>query len=192
MPVNTSFLPDSSYVVLGLLSFGSRLTGYEIRQWALGSTRFFWSAPAMSQIYRELGRLEASGYVSSRDEAVDDRARTTYGITRRGRTELSRWVNDAPLEEPEFRHPAALRLFLGHMADRMRLVEILEEHHRWVSDLLADLAEVDAGLAGDPAFEYPSLVAQWGHRFYGGERRATAEIVKALSAEPGGDQRTRP
>jgi DNA-binding PadR family transcriptional regulator len=183
MSVNDEFLPDSSYVVLGLLSFGPRLTGYEIRQWALGSTRFFWTAPAMSQIYRELGRLEAAGLVTSRDEAVDDRARTTYGITRRGRTELSRWVNDAPLDEPVFRHPAALRLFLGHMADRDRLVELLQEHHRWVSDLLADLAEVDAGLADDPSFAYPRLVAQWGHRFYGGERRATREAITTLEAD---------
>ena len=52
------FLPGSAYAVLGLLSFGAELSGYELRQLALNSLRFFYWTPAQSQIYRELRRLQ--------------------------------------------------------------------------------------------------------------------------------------
>lgn len=176
-----AWLPTTSYIVLGLLSFGARLTGYELRQWALGSTRFFWAAPAMSQIYRELDRLEERGMVDRRDESGDhDRARTTFGLTDRGLAELRRWVDDAPFEPPLIRHPAAFRLFLGHVGDRSRLVALLEEHRRWADEVLADLAAVGADLEGDDRFTYPSMVVRWGTTFYGSERRATDDAIGSL------------
>jgi len=54
-------LPTTAWAVLGLLSFGRELSGYELRKWADASIRFFYGSPAMSQIYRELRRLEAVG-----------------------------------------------------------------------------------------------------------------------------------
>ncbi len=36
-----TFLPTTTYAVLGLLSLGEELSGYELRQWALRSLRFF-------------------------------------------------------------------------------------------------------------------------------------------------------
>jgi len=178
-----SWLPASSYVVMGLLSFRPNMTGYELRLMALDSIRFFWSAPAMSQIYRELDRLETAGHVIAVDESAGgERARTAYRLTEAGRSELARWVEDAPFEEPTIRHPAALRLFLGHVADRDRVIEVLEQHRAWVTELLADLAEVDAAITGDDTAGYAGLVARWGTRFYGTERRATAEALGELRA----------
>jgi len=84
-------LPTTSYVVLGLLSFDRELTGYEYKRWADGSLRFFFSSPAMSQIYDELERLQRYGYVRSRDDSGGaDRARRTFRITAAGRTALRR------------------------------------------------------------------------------------------------------
>jgi len=60
-------LPATGYAVLGLLSFGRELTGYELKQWADGSLRFFYWSPAVSQIYSELKRLEI-GPVVQREE----------------------------------------------------------------------------------------------------------------------------
>lgn len=175
------WLPATSYIVLGLLSFETRLTGYELRQWALGSTRFFWAAPAMSQIYRELERLESSGFVDQLDESGEhERNRTTYGLTSAGRNELRRWVNDAPFEPPTIRHPAAFRLFLGHVGDRERLVEFMTAQRDWADQVLADLATVEADLADADGFHYPSLVANWGMTFYGGEASATNDVIRSL------------
>lgn len=175
------WLPTTSYVVLGLLSFGTRLTGYEIRQWALGSTRFFWSAPAMSQIYRELERLQGLGLVDELDESGDhERARTTYAVTPRGRRELKRWIDESPYEAPTIRHPVVLRLFLGHVADRDRLVELLEAQRDWADSVLADLRAVQNDLEGDERFEFPRAVASWGLDFYGTESIASGRAVEHI------------
>jgi DNA-binding PadR family transcriptional regulator len=178
------FLPDTSYVVLGLLSFGRRLTGYELRRWAQDSIRFFWAVPAMSQIYRDLERLAAHGYVTAREEPAGERPRTTYGITGAGRRELRRWLDHAPVGEPTVHHPVALRLFLGHATTPSRLVEVLEEHRRHVDELLAELRAVTAGLGDDPTFEAPRRVARWGRTFYGAERRAVREALVRVEETP--------
>jgi DNA-binding PadR family transcriptional regulator len=67
------FLPGTAYAVLGLLSFGPELSGYELRQLALNSLRFFYWTPAQSQIYRELRRLAGLGYVTGREVSQDSR-----------------------------------------------------------------------------------------------------------------------
>ena len=50
-------IPVTGYAILGLLTFGDELTGYEIKQRADMTLRFYWVSPAMSQIYTELRRL---------------------------------------------------------------------------------------------------------------------------------------
>ena len=42
-------LPVTGYALLGLLTFGDELTGYELKQRADRTLRFYWVAPAMSQ-----------------------------------------------------------------------------------------------------------------------------------------------
>ena len=58
-------LPATAWAVLGLLSFGRDLTGYDLKKWADSSLRFFYWSPAISQIYGELRRLESLGYVET-------------------------------------------------------------------------------------------------------------------------------
>ena len=59
-------LPLTAWAVLGMLSFGRELSGYDLKKWADSSLRFFYWSPASSQIYAELRRLERVGYVESR------------------------------------------------------------------------------------------------------------------------------
>jgi len=42
-------LPTTSYALLGLLTFGDELTGYELKRRADNTLRFYWVAPAMSR-----------------------------------------------------------------------------------------------------------------------------------------------
>jgi DNA-binding PadR family transcriptional regulator len=79
-------LTTTSYALLGLLAFdqGSTsrgLTGYELKQRADNTLRFYWVSPAMSQIYTELARLATAGAVvatlgaaADDDSAASDRA----------------------------------------------------------------------------------------------------------------------
>jgi DNA-binding PadR family transcriptional regulator len=92
-------LPVTSYALLGLLTFGDELTGYELKQRADVTLRFYWTAPAMSQVYTELGRLASEGLVSPVTEG--DRGRTTrYRITARGRRALRTWMEQTPAGFP--------------------------------------------------------------------------------------------
>ena len=187
------FLPTTAYAVLGLLSFGAELSGYELRQWALRSLRFFYWSPAQSHIYKELRRLEERGLATGRRVAQDDRPdKRVFAITEAGRGELRRWLHDAPVAPPMLKFESALRLFLGHAADPERLVQVLDEHRAAVQRTLDDLAEVRAMLvaggppeAGDAAPErwsLPAAVAGWGEALWRGDLETTEDLRRALEA----------
>src|SRR5215211_3241740 len=74
-------VPATGWTLLGLLSFGRELTGYELRRWAGNSLRHFYAAPAMSQVYAELERLEAAGHTASREVAQGARQVRVHRIT---------------------------------------------------------------------------------------------------------------
>lgn len=175
------FLPVTAYAVLGLLSFGRDLSGYELRQWALGSLRFFYWSPAQSQIYRELRRLEAEGYVTSLAVEQHDRPdKKVYSITAAGRRELRRWIDEAPVERPVIKHPVGLRVFLGHLTSTDRLRELLEEHRRSIDSILDELESTAIALEDDPSAEFARRVARWGMRFYSGDLSGAGEVLAGL------------
>ena len=102
-------LSATAWAVLGLLSFGRELSGYEVRKWADASLRFFYGSPAMSQVYRELRRLEARGYATSRPAPRDEpRRKRLYRITPAGKAALRAWLRDTPVEAPAVRHGAGI------------------------------------------------------------------------------------
>jgi DNA-binding PadR family transcriptional regulator len=178
----SGFLPGSTYAVLGLLSFGAELSGYELRQLALNSLRFFYWTPAQSQIYRELRRLAGLGYVSGREVSQEGRPdKVAYSITEAGQAELTRWLEGAPVAPPAIRYDTALRLFFGHATTPDRLRTLLAEHRAHLERMLAELHTVRAMLEGDPTLALPRIVADWGDRLYGGELAALDEVAAALA-----------
>src|SRR3954451_22230 len=107
-------LPTPSYALLGLLTLGDDLTGYELKQRADLTLRFYWVSPAMSQVYSELRRLGERGLV---EPVVDDGGTTRYRITDAGRAVLADWMDETPAGFPVLKHPVALRLLMGHVVD---------------------------------------------------------------------------
>jgi PadR family transcriptional regulator AphA len=95
------------HAVLGMLSVSS-CTGYELMQWFDSSLQHAWHA-SHSQIYPELGKLEAEGLA----EVVDEGARRskTYAVTDAGRDELRRWLLESEPNRAQ-RNETALRWFL--------------------------------------------------------------------------------
>jgi DNA-binding PadR family transcriptional regulator len=178
----SGFLPDTTYAVLGLLSFGSELSGYELRQLARNSLRFFYWSPAQSQIYRELRRLAGLGYVTGRKVSQASRPdKVAYSITQAGRAELGRWLETAPVAPPAIRYDAALRLFFGHVTSPQRLREIVAQHQRHLEGLLDQLREVRAMLGSDPSLALPRIIADWGEHLYTHEAEAVSQVDAALS-----------
>src|ERR1700749_4253598 len=97
-------LPVTAYALLGLLTGGDDLTGYELKRRADNTLRFYWVAPAMSQIYSELSRLTEHGLVEPVPSQSEGRTTTAYRITRAGRRVLRTWMDDSPVGFPVLKH----------------------------------------------------------------------------------------
>ncbi|WP_114422796.1 PadR family transcriptional regulator [Nocardioides houyundeii] len=173
-------LPITSYALMGLLTFGDELTGYELKQRADNTLRFYWQSPAMSQVYSELARLTDEGLLHRRGQGRG----TTYTLTARGRLELESWMDDTDAGFPIFKHPQALRLMIGHLSDPGRLTKMLESYLEDVARARTDLLEVRESLRGADAagqpFRYPSLVADWGLAHFESEKAIAEQVIDRL------------
>jgi DNA-binding PadR family transcriptional regulator len=176
-------LPVTSYALLGLLTFGDELTGYELKQRADRTLRFYWVSPAMSQVYSELARLAERGLVRQTGEGRG----TTYALTAAGREALTAWMQDSEPGFPVLKHPVALRLLLGHLVDPETTLARLEQHLKALTEERAALVAVRESLEGrdavDQPFHHPSLVADWGLAYLEGEQRVVADLVERIRAE---------
>jgi DNA-binding PadR family transcriptional regulator len=181
-------LPVTAYALLGLLTFGDELTGYELKQRADNTLRFYWVAPATSQIYTELARLTAHAYVEPVTTHGQGRRTTAYRITTAGEQALHDWVAESRVGFPTLKHPVLLRLLIGHASDPVRIRQILEEYVAELADALDDLRQVRDSLRGadapGEAFHYPSVVAEWGLDYFAAETRHTRRALARLSPTP--------
>ena len=175
---------QTGYTLLGLLSFGRELSGYELKQMA-ENLRFFWSAPAMSQVYREVERLAAAGLVAQRS-VVRDGTRSTkvYRLAPAGEKAVRAWLAEIP-EPPVLKHPIALRVFFGHLLDPEDLRRAVEAHRDWCEQVLHDLNTVRDGLGDNPSWRNAALVAEWGLEYYQGDLEAVARVEQAATDEAG-------
>jgi DNA-binding PadR family transcriptional regulator len=174
-------LPVTSYALLGLLTFGDELTGYELKQRADLTLRFYWTSPAMSQVYSELSRLTDRGLVA----VVNPGERTTrYRITDEGHDRLREWMSGQQAGFPQLKHPVALKLLMGHVVDVETTIAMLEEYVDELARNRADLSTVRESLAGrdapGEAFRNPALVADWGLAYYDAEERIAVETIARL------------
>jgi DNA-binding PadR family transcriptional regulator len=177
---------QTGYTLLGLLSFGRELSGYELKHWA-DNLRFFWSAPAMSQVYREVERLTAAGLVDQR-RVVRDGARSTkvYRLTPGGERVIRAWLATPP-GPPMLRHPVALRVFFGHLLDPDELRAAVEAHRAWCDEMLDQLGRVRDGLDGDERWRYVAQVAEWGLDYYRGEQAAVDGVERSITSRADDD-----
>jgi len=174
-------LPTTSYAILGLLTFGQELSGYELKQWADSTLRFYWTAPAMSQIYTELNRLAQRRLVLSREVGGGpSRTTTRYRVSAKGARELRRWLAESEPGFPVLKHPIALRLLLGHLMDPGQVRDMLESYDAVLAAQRRDLRAVLDGIGNDPTLEYPAHVARWGLSYYDSETDAVRRVLKAL------------
>jgi DNA-binding PadR family transcriptional regulator len=158
-------IPATAWAVLGILSFGRELTGYDIKNWSDAILHFFYWSPATSQIYTELRRLEDLGLVSSRSVARDEvRDKTVYAITPIGTEALRSWQATVDAEAPVLKHGVLLRIWLGHLAEPDRLREQISEHHDRLLAELAAARESQEQADAEPDWAYPALVASWAVR----------------------------
>jgi DNA-binding PadR family transcriptional regulator len=172
-------LPSTSYAVLGLLSFGRELSGYELKKWADHSLRFFYWSPALSNIYGELRRLEARGYVEARAVAQDDlRNKRLFAITPPGRAALAAWVQGQPPAPLVTKDQLLLKVWAGHIVERERLQELVAEEERVAAETV-DAVRYSLGAADQ--FGNSALIERFCLRMSEARAAALAELREALA-----------
>ncbi|WP_030257709.1 PadR family transcriptional regulator [Streptomyces violens] len=176
-------MPATGWAVLGLLSFGTELSGYDLKKWADWSLGFFYWSPSFSQIYGELKRLEKAGYATSRmvTPETGGRGKRVYRITEAGTAAVRTWTREAPVEPPVLKHGVMLRLWLGHLMGPARMRDVLATHQDYAETMRRRAAADAEGAATEPAWAYTELTLKWAERYYAAERERAAEMLAELA-----------
>ncbi len=123
------------HALLGLIHYGPA-TGYDLKGRFRNSIYFFWNA-TLPQIYRTLGKMEASGWIASTVEHRDGKpSRKVYRVSEAGEKEFERWLGEAPgTLVPHV--PMLIKVFFGARLPRGRFVEEIRgvrEYHARLLD----------------------------------------------------------
>ena len=114
--------------LLGLLN-DRPMTGYDLKRIFDDTIGFFWAAQ-MSQIYRELNKLEEKGLVKSEVEPQEKRPdRKVYQLTKEGRETFLSWLNRFPNQLSQVsRSRFLMRIFFS---SRIKLDELAFQIKRY-------------------------------------------------------------
>lgn len=187
-------LPATSWAVLGMLTLGEGLTGYDLKKWADWSIGFFYWSPSISQIYAELKKLETAGLVVS--EMVSEpgeRGRRVYRITGRGTRAVRNWSRDAPVEQPVLKHGLMLRLWMGHLNEPEQLKELVQSHIENM-EAMRERAKLHGDHATrEPAWAFSTMSLIWAERYFQAEIDLARGILDDIdtAAETFGQVRNR-
>lgn len=112
------------YGLLGLLNYG-KMSGYDLDKVFKDSLAFFWRGQT-SQIYRELGAMEKSGWITSEIEFQTDKPnKKWYSLTPDGKKELMNWLaspEGAVEDMLHVRSPFLMRLFFAFIISHIYLL----------------------------------------------------------------------
>lgn len=180
MPKSSKPLANTSYAVLGLLSFGEELSGYEIRKEAAALKFFYWS-PAQSQIYSELRRLESASYVTSQKVEQEGKPnKQLYKITDAGLKELQTWLSNEAVENTVMKHSMLFKLFFAHVTGQDVLIENLNSFITQSKEQLSQLAIVQEYIEVDQKNPYQAHVLDWGEQHYQAEIASAEKLLEQL------------
>ena len=122
--------------LLGLLNHRP-MAGYDLKKMLDHPMGFFWAAQ-LSQIYRELNKLEEKGLVKSAIEPQEKRPdRKVYQLTKEGRETFLNWLNKFPDQLSEqYRSKFLMRIFFS---SKIKLDELAFEIKRYKKEIEEEL-----------------------------------------------------
>ncbi|HCU51966.1 MAG TPA: PadR family transcriptional regulator [Micromonosporaceae bacterium] len=131
-------LSTLGFALLSLLTRGPA-TGYQLMQRMKAPIGHFWVAKH-SQIYPELARLSALGWVSVAEGAgPGPRAKKTYTLTSAGRAALTEWLPQPPAIQP--RSETILKAYAVNSADLGEMAALYERIAAESAEMLASFEE---------------------------------------------------
>jgi PadR family transcriptional regulator, regulatory protein AphA len=170
-------------VLLGLLEM-EPMSGYDLGLSIRASVGHIWNE-SYGQIYPNLKKLAASGFVTSKAERQKGKPdRRIYSITKKGRDRLTKWLAVPP--QPEIaRNELLLKLFFGAQAAPgllIRFVELMVERERVVLDELARLEREEiAQNQRYPGAPYWKMAARFGQMELAAHLRWAEETIVELN-----------
>lgn len=132
-------LSSTSHAVLGLLSIRP-WTAYELSKQVKRSLAFCWPR-AERGIYYEPKKLVEHELATA---TTDDRERTVYKITRKGRATLARWLRE-PSVPPRFESEAMLRVLFADNGTKEELLAAIRSVRDHAGVLRAQAEQVIQG-----------------------------------------------
>jgi PadR family transcriptional regulator, regulatory protein AphA len=152
--------------LIGLLAREGPQTGYDLARIFDRSVNYLWHA-THSQIYPELARLAAAGFI--RQTGTGPRGAKRYEATEEGIAELRRWITEV---EPArgVRNETLLRIFFAYLVDPPEIEAFLRREADFRRGRLAVLEAFAAETPTTPAEHASALTVD------GGIRRLKAEI----------------
>jgi DNA-binding PadR family transcriptional regulator len=104
-------------------------SGYDLAKRFDGAAGFFWHA-SHQQIYRELAKLEANGYLTAEYVTQDGRPnKKLYAITPEGQSALQDWIAE-PTDMSGLKEDILIKLLAGHLVPKEVLFQELQRHYR--------------------------------------------------------------
>lgn len=176
------------FILLGLL-IGKPMTGYDLKAFFKNSVNFFWSAE-LSQIYRELSRLEKQGYISSRIEHQEGKPnKKIYDVTEEGQAEFLKWLKEFPGNlTPISRNEFLVRIFFSSKLSKDELVHQLvryiqqqEEEAKIYGSIEEKMNSKTAGGECDPDTFHRRLTVRRGIYFTQSEIGWAKECIEEIT-----------
>lgn len=149
----TRTLTTTEAAVLSLLAMSGERSGYDLLKQLSRAIGYVW-APAKSQLYSVLSRLEREGLAVSRVVAQSSRPdKQLFRITEEGRRAMDAWL-ETP--EPGSVERFYLRLFVGGLTTPEVLVRHVEQFRTEAVEQLGELRAVEATnlRSGNDRFHY--------------------------------------
>lgn len=174
---------SSMEVLLGLLEIES-MSGYDLGLSIRASVGHIWNE-SYGQIYPNLKRLAAGGFVTSKTERQKGKPdRRIYSITKKGRERLTKWLAVPP--QPEIaRNELLLKLFFGAQVAPgllIRFVELMVERERKVLDELTRLEREEIAQRQQyPGAPYWKMAARFGQLELAAHLRWAEETIVKLN-----------
>jgi PadR family transcriptional regulator, regulatory protein AphA len=128
-------------VLLGLLAI-EPMSGYDLGQTIRASVGHFWNE-SYGQIYPNLKRLEAEGFVTSKTQRQNGKPdRHVYSVTTKGRERMAAWLKVKP--QPEVpRNELLLKLFFGAEVAAEVSIEHVEQMMKSESAYLREFRRIE-------------------------------------------------
>lgn len=130
-----------AHTILTLLLEEPR-SGYDIGQAFEEFVNCFWSATT-PQIYRELARMESSGWITA--EVIPQEGRPNkkiYSVTEAGQKELTDWVAE-PSEPTAIREELLVKVMAGYLVPKAVILDELKARRRIHQKRLEEMREVE-------------------------------------------------